>query len=64
MAGEALERVDDMCDLGISIDKAVTWNTHVNNITSKANRKLGLIERSVDFNAPCNVKKQLLVSLV
>ena len=64
MAGKPLERVGKMCDLDITIDKTITWNTHVNNIVSKANIMFRLIKRSVGFNAPCSVKNRLFVSLV
>ena len=33
--------------LGVSISKDLTWNTHINEIVTKANQTLGFIKRNV-----------------
>ena len=33
--------------LGVSITKDLCWNTHINQIASKANRTLGFVKRNV-----------------
>ena len=33
--------------LGVNITKDLSWNTHINQITSNANRTLGFVERNV-----------------
>ena len=38
----ALETVNDMRDLGIVIDDTVSWNDHVRDTVSKANRIMGI----------------------
>ena len=45
--GEILESVDSARYLGVSISKDLTWNTHINEIVTKANQTLGLVKRNV-----------------
>ena len=33
--------------LGLTITKDLKWNTHIDNITSKANKSLGFVKRNV-----------------
>ena len=33
--------------LGVTISKDLSWNTHISNITSTANKTLGFVERNV-----------------
>jgi hypothetical protein len=62
--GKSLERVHTFRDLGILIEENLSWNSHINNIISTANRVMGLIKRTVGNRAPVNVKLQLYISLV
>ena len=41
-----LEEVDEFRDLGVITDYQLRWNSHVNCVVAKANRKLGLIKRT------------------
>ena len=43
-----LEVVEESKYLGVTIGKDLTWNTHINNITNKANKTLSLIKRNID----------------
>ena len=45
--GEILESVDSARYLGVSISKDLTWNTHINEIVTKANQTLGFVKRNV-----------------
>lgn len=45
--GEILEAVDCAKYLGVSISKDLSWNTHINEITKKANRTLGFVKRNI-----------------
>ena len=45
--GETLESVDSVSYLGVSISKDLTWNTHINEIVTKANQILGFVKRNV-----------------
>ena len=45
--GQILESVDCACYLGVRISKDLTWNTHIKEILSKANRTLGFVKRNV-----------------
>jgi hypothetical protein len=64
MNGEPIERVSEFKDLGVTILDDLSWNNHVNNIVSKANRMMGLIKRTVGYHAPVKVKLQLYTTLV
>eukprot|EP00745_Piridium_sociabile_P043063 TRINITY_DN87471_c0_g3_i3.p1 TRINITY_DN87471_c0_g3~~TRINITY_DN87471_c0_g3_i3.p1 ORF type:complete len:950 (+),score=231.72 TRINITY_DN87471_c0_g3_i3:692-3541(+) len=50
-------------DLGVLIDKGLTFKNHINQASAKANRVLGVIRRSFDFLTPA-VFIQLYKSLV
>ena len=45
--GEILESVDCALYLGVSISTDRSWNTHISQITSKANQTLGFVKRNV-----------------
>jgi hypothetical protein len=61
---ESLERVNEMRDLGVIIDNTLSWNSHIKEIVSSAYRVLYLIKRSIGFNAPVTVKRQLYLTMV
>ena len=45
--GQVLESVDSAKYLGINIFEDLVWNTHIQEITGKANRTLGFVKRNV-----------------
>ena len=47
MRNQELESVDAAKYLGVTISKDLSWNTHINNITSTANKTLGFVKRNV-----------------
>ena len=47
MHNQKLESVDAVKYLGVSISKDLSWNTHISNITTSANRTLGFVKRNV-----------------
>ena len=46
IAGTELEHVDEIRDLGVTIDSKLTFAPHVSDIVRRANRALGLLIRS------------------
>lgn len=51
--GQPLERVHQVRDLGVTLDSALTFRLHYNDIISKANRQLGFIFKiSSEFKDP------------
>ena len=44
--GSELELVNEFKDLGLLTDNILSWNQHVNKITARANKLLGLISRT------------------
>ena len=47
MHNQELESVDTAKYLGMNISKDLSWNTHINNITTSATRTLGFVKRNV-----------------
>ena len=45
MKGTVLDNVRTVKDLGITVSDYLNWRLHISNITSKANKVLGLIKR-------------------
>ena len=58
----ALERVDTINDLGVTVTSNLSWSKNIKSISAKANSLLGMIRRSISFDAPSPVKFQLYVS--
>ena len=47
LKGHVLESVQTAKYLGITISNNMSWDTHINNITSKANKILGFLRRNL-----------------
>lgn len=62
--GVSLDRTESIRDLGVDISSSFIWNEHVNRIIGKCNKKMGMIKRTVGFDAPVGVSKTLYVSLI
>ena len=62
--GSILEHVGEFKDLGVILDKSLSFKSHIAALVSKSNRMNGIIKRSVGFKAPRNVKLQLYKTLV
>ena len=45
--GQVLEAVDPSKYLGLEISHDLNWNTHIQNLTTKANRTLGFVRRNI-----------------
>ena len=63
ISGSSLEHVGVFKDLGVVIDKTLSFSSHINELVMKCNKVCGFIKRSVGFNAPVEVKVQLFKSL-
>ena len=61
--GHTLESTSDAKYLGVTLTSDLKWNTHINNITSKANRTLGFLRRNVKISSP-KIKTLAYFSLV
>ena len=55
MHGSILSKVTSATYLGIEINSKLTWDTHIDTITAKANRSLGLLKRNLK-KAPQAIK--------
>ena len=49
MHNQELESVDAAKYLGVTSSKDLSWNTHINNITSTANKTLGFVKRMLSL---------------
>ncbi len=45
--GQVLETVDNAKYLGVTISEDLSWNKHIDNITSNANKTLGFLRRNI-----------------
>ena len=50
--GQVLETVSSARYLGVDISSDLSWKTHINRITSNANRSLGSLKRNIKANHP------------
>ena len=57
-----LFRVSEFNDLGITITTKLSWCENVKTVSSKAHYMVGMIKRSVGFNSPIDVKRQLYLA--
>jgi hypothetical protein len=64
MKGSALDYVRTIEDLGIIVSNDLNWHLHISNITSKANKVLGLIKRVCKDLKDPDTRKILYCSLV
>jgi len=64
MDGISLSKIDTIKDLGIDISAKLVWDTHVNRVVKKCNRKMGMIMRTIGFDAPVKISKTLYSSLI
>jgi hypothetical protein len=53
-----------MNDLGINIASNLRWSNHINIIIKKAHQRLGLIIRTLGYDAPVQAKKNAYVAMV
>ena len=58
-----LQQVSSNPYLGLTISEDLTWKTHINNISKKANSTLGFIRRNLK-NCPFECRKLAYISLV
>ena len=63
LEGTALENVDNIKYLGVTITNDLKWNTHISNICTKANRTLGFLRRTI-FSCPQNMKESAYKGMV
>ena len=61
--GHQLEHADKTKYLGVTIQSDLKWDSHINNITTKANKTLGFLRRNININST-TVKEQAYQSLV
>ena len=63
LEGTDLESVESIKYLGVTITSDLSWNTHVSNVCTKANRTLGFLRRNL-YSCPQEVKEAAYKGLV
>ncbi len=63
MHGHILEVVDQNPYLGVQFTSHLKWDTHIDNIVSKANRSLGFLRRNIS-KFPEDIKKKAYLAIV
>lgn len=63
MCGTLLEEVNSCPYLGVELSKDMNWLSHINKISKKANKMLGLLRRNI-FSCPAEVKSIAYKALV
>ena len=63
MHNKNLEQVKHHPYLGVELDDKLSWNDHINNITSKGNRVLNMLQRNM-HSCPKTVKEKVYRTLV
>ena len=59
-----LNRVQEMEDLGIIVASNLKWGTHINKFCKKARKQLGLITRTLSFQAPILAKRTACIAMI
>jgi hypothetical protein len=59
-----LERVNQFVDLGVTVCSSLKWDKHIENVTKKANQRLGMIKRTLGNSVNKNVKLIAYTSMV
>ena len=62
--GNVLEHVSDIRDLGVTVSFDLQWTRHIEQITAKANRTLGLVKRVCRDVGDVRTKRLLYCTLV
>ena len=60
---DVLQQTQNHSYLGVELTQDLKWKTHINNITSKANRQLGFIKRNL-LSCPQDLKAKAYITLV
>ena len=61
--GHQLEHADKAQYLGVTIQSDLKWDSHINNITTKANKTLGFLRRNINISST-KVKEHAYKSLI
>jgi hypothetical protein len=64
MDNTILPRTNDAPDLGITITSNLSWNTHINNITTRAENRKWFLIRTLGYDAPVRAKLLTYLSLI
>ena len=63
ISGQSIDRVKEFDFLGLTIDENMSWNSHIQKISNKVSRALGIINRLKKF-LPTYVLRLLYTSLI
>ena len=61
--GEILERVNEFLYLGTFLDENLTWDSHINYISNKISKSIGILRR-LKFAVPRNILRTIYFALI
>ena len=64
LGSEQLLKVEEEKDLGVTLSSKLLWDSHVNELASKANKLLGLLKQTCPSLTDTNVRLTLYLSIV
>ncbi|XP_028417146.1 uncharacterized protein LOC114541420 [Dendronephthya gigantea] len=64
LGSTTLSHVEKEKDLGVTMTWNLSWDSHIYEITAKANKLLGLLKRTCPFLTDVSVRRTLYLSLV
>jgi hypothetical protein len=59
-----IERCECIRDLGVLIDTNLSWSEHVTKVVNNAFKTMGIIKRTLGYNAPTTVMRLLYLTMV
>jgi hypothetical protein len=62
--GEPLLKVEEYTDLGLIVNSNLKWDSHVNTMLTKANKRLGFVKRSLGYKCHTKIKLTSYKTLV
>ena len=62
--GTILENESCYNDLGVTVDKSLSFNNHISNVINKFNKVNGMIRRLLGYRAPASVSINLYKALI
>ena len=64
MHNTSIERVTSFTDLGLAVNSKLNWTKHIKSIMSKANQRLKLVKRTLEYNTDQSMKLHCYKTLV
>jgi hypothetical protein len=64
MNGIAIEKIQNINDLGLNVNNNLNWDNHINLTLKKANQRLGYVKRTIGYRCSKDVKLLCYTTLI